>query len=245
MNVVFSFTSNLSEYVSTVIYSLLKNNSNVSCIYIFSDKPVLFKGITCEVKYYLYKEYLTNINSLNKTFLYTDAALVRLFFQDILDVDKILYLDCDVIIDKDISSFYNTDLTDKCAAMVKEIGSENYFGYSKEGEVLPVTYNSGVILMNLEEIRKLNFTSEIIRLLNTYEYFLPDQDVFNVVYANRILDVSGIYNYHFPVEGESIPNDIAIYHWGGFYKENWIYDLPYSEIWKKYESESNIALVAQ
>lgn len=215
MNIAMAFTSNYCKYAKTVIYSLLRNNNNVQCIYIFTDIPVRFSGITCKVVYNTYKQIVSSINSLNKTERYTDAALVKLFLQNTVDVDRILYLDCDVIIDQNISDLYYMDLKGKSALLVEELESKSYSGYSKEGEILDHYYNTGVMVLDLKRLRELDRVPEITRLLNTYSYFLPDQDVFNVIYHDEIIQGDRRYNYH---DFDNNLEDVYIYHWAGYRK---------------------------
>lgn len=122
----------------------------------------------------------------------------RLFLTEILpdSVDRILYLDCDIIINKDLSEFYNTDFDDNHLTACKDAnGNRNKFS---ETETLMFSdiysdstdyFNSGVLLMNIAKMRKdgIKF-STYFEVMKKYAFDLamPDQDLLNFAHAGKI-----------------------------------------------------------
>lgn len=122
------------------------------------------------------------------------SALLKFKLPEILNgIDKVLYLDGDVLINKDISELYNTNLEDYLAAVIVDSGSIYY----KHKFVKQVThyFNSGVMLLNLEKMREEKITDQLFDTKRSLkEDNLMDQNVFNIVFNNRIKLLSIKYN---------------------------------------------------
>lgn len=107
------------------------------------------------------------------------------------EIKRCLYLDPDILIRGSLLSMYQTDLTDKYFAAASHIyGFNNFFNCIRLGLWTHTRYiNSGVMLMNLEEIRK-DFTIESVfacldkkaRIL-----FMGDQDFCNILFGKKML----------------------------------------------------------
>lgn len=53
---------------------------------------------------------LANVNSIN---VWTQACMYRLLLPALIPVDKIIYLDCDVLVNMDITELWQVELNDK------------------------------------------------------------------------------------------------------------------------------------
>lgn len=125
----------------------------------------------------------------------------RLLIGDILpqDVDKILYLDPDIVINKNLEEFYNIDLTGKVVAAGPHI-----YGAFEKINLLRMCMskkshyiNAGVLLINLEEWRKTVTLQQIFDYItkNIKKLILSDQDVINGMFYDRTLYIDErIYN---------------------------------------------------
>ena len=80
----------------------------------------------------------------------TSAAYLRLYLADRLkDVNKVLYLDCDMIALGDIKDLWSQDVSAYIAALVKDAEGTNL---NHLGKLRPKTYfNSGMMLINLDQ----------------------------------------------------------------------------------------------
>ena len=85
---------------------------------------------------------------------YTPAVYYRLSLSDIIkDLDKIIYLDCDTIVHKDLTELY-----------IIKMGKYCYMGFpGHEIGYMVINgtrnfINSGVLLINLKELRKMKAT---------------------------------------------------------------------------------------
>lgn len=116
----------------------------------------------------------------------------RILLPELLpNLEKVLYLDADILATTDLQELYNTNLHDYYAGMVINIKD---FNTHEEWEKYNY-FNSGVILINLKEWRKNNITQKCINELNSKSFKYPDQDVLNNVLKNNILKLNFKWNY--------------------------------------------------
>ncbi len=107
--------------------------------------------------------------------------------------DKILYLDSDITIVGDISELYNTDMgTNLVAAAPDDIIQYNKVFQDYAELVVGVEsytkyFNAGVLLMNLDQLRKFKFQEKFIYLLTTVRFSVAqDQDYLNRLCKGRV-----------------------------------------------------------
>lgn len=122
------------------------------------------------------------------------SSLFKFMIADILpQLDKVLYLDGDIIIKSDISSIFNFDINDYYAAVVIDSGSIYY----KHKYLKKVTnyFNSGVMLLNLNKLRIDNMGKKLCEeKINSRDSSLMDQNVFNIMFNNKIVLLPIKYN---------------------------------------------------
>ena len=239
-----------------MLYSLLKNNPYSITVYILHKD--------------LEKEEITYIkNSLKNKLEVIDIKMddrklkgapvskkfpitmyYRLFAWKYLpkDVDKILYLDPDIIVNKDIMELYEIDLKEDYFAASTHVG---FFIKVFNDIRLNIKYqdiyvNSGVLLMNLKELRKSFITEKEIYTYihkNKRKLFLPDQDVLSKLYKGKIRKIEA-KKFNFTekmVKKRSIScvkNQISIIHYCGR-KKPWLKDCTnkLKDIYLEYEED--------
>ncbi|MDO5386094.1 MAG: DUF4422 domain-containing protein, partial [Pseudomonadota bacterium] len=167
------------------------------------------------------------IKQLNKKELFIchhfqPIVYYRLFLHNVLQkYKKVLYLDSDIIVKKDIAELFNIDLKENIIGAAKDIEVIRSYQNNKETEnyinhILklknPYNYfNSGVLLLNLEEMRKRNIQQIFQNLLNKLHMpKMPDQDILNVALQNNVEFFSENWNfeYHIPLVSVNCPYDI-------------------------------------
>lgn len=107
------------------------------------------------------------------------------------ELTRCLYLDPDIFIRRSLLSMYQMDLTDKYfAAASHTYGFNNFFNCARLGIWSHTRYvNSGIMLLNLEEIRK-DFTVESIfgcLKKKARTLFMGDQDLCNILFRKKML----------------------------------------------------------
>lgn len=128
---------------------------------------------------------------------YTIAASFRLLLPELLkEHDKIIYTDCDVIIRNDLGSLYeNIKLGNNYLAAVYEAALDSQISYLKEIGCEPGYYfNSGFLVMNLDQMRKDGLSKKLIDGLKVPYLQFPDQDVLNIHTKGRVLALKPKYN---------------------------------------------------
>lgn len=119
------------------------------------------------------------------------ATYLRLLLPSVLpDLDKVLYLDCDMIIDGNLKELWDINIENYALAGVRDSENDNIRLYNRLGYDQSLGYiNAGVLLMNLKEWRKDNVLSEAIKRItsNPRKYCYWDQDFINEFYCDRKL----------------------------------------------------------
>jgi len=128
-------------------------------------------------------------------------ACFRLFAAHFLpdDVDRLLYLDPDIIVLKPLTELYNIDLKGKYyAAATHMVGITKPISRWLVGLPRGALYvNSGVLLMDLDLLRKEQKDEDIYRYAkkNLRRLMLYDQDILNGLYHDKILYIDPLlYN---------------------------------------------------
>ncbi len=132
------------------------------------------------------------------------------------ELDRVLYLDPDIVVINSLEELYRTDLQGNLLAActhVKEFLSRINRLRLGAGESCPYL-NSGVLLMDLEALRREQSLEEVVSYVERYgsRLTLPDQDILSALYGDRtlLLDtmrynlsdrILGLYNMN-PRNGE-------------------------------------------
>ena len=211
MNILYQSDNNYAPYMGVSICSLLENNKEAGSINIY----IIDDGIngdnkekinSLSLKYpakisYLTGDILLEDADLVKTFEYTQFrknthSYFKMFIDRLLpDLnERIIYIDCDTVVEGDITGLESIDLKGRAIGMVQDslvssvktsVGMDDTERY----------YNSGVILIDLKRWKELNCSDRIykhIRDIRTYG--TVDQDVLNVELHDEISTLPVRYN---------------------------------------------------
>lgn len=132
----------------------------------------------------------------------SSGAYLRLLLHRLLSgVEKVLYLDVDILVRESLSPVWHMDLGRNLLAAVKgpvnlqekwEWNSSRSYWKLLEG-ARGGYINSGVLLMNLEEIRRRQLDEQWERLAEEKLYY-QDQDILNITCQGSIAYLSPKYN---------------------------------------------------
>lgn len=121
---------------------------------------------------------------------------------------KVVYLDCDMIICQDIAKLYDTQMGDHLIAAAidpdfagqcnmktsdmkqycqKTLGIENPFTY----------FQAGVLVFQVQEMRKTITVSKLLEMSDTGIYRFSDQDILNIVCKDRVVYLDMSWNVLF------------------------------------------------
>ena len=274
VNLVFTTDKNYKDYLMVTLNSAVKNkaedsiyNINILCVDLspkemakyqkYNMKNVNIKTIPLKVAT------LNGVGDFEVKNDVTRADLFKFYMPDLFpDLDKILYIDVDTIILKDLRELYNTNLGNKYIGVVNKTVRDKRtiplpFGHALVGPVR--AYNCGVILYNLKLWRKHNITQKLINEKNKdTERELMTQNAFNIVITQRhIKKLSPIYNYNSSWTSiqfvlnefkkvykpylknintiDELFDNTVILHYAGDYKPWNNNEVFHGEVWKQYK----------
>lgn len=270
MNILCSCDANYVPYCGIMLTSLFENNKDYSIdVYLFcNNKKVDTTQLFQLAKNYGQKILTINIDDvlvdgfpIKDTDHITKATYYRLYAADFLpnNVDRVLYLDCDIIINKSLSALYDSDLTDYSAAVVLDCNYYQEDRNRKLGVVKPnIYFNAGVLLINLSYWRANRVLNKFIQYTNTHSHLLDthDQDLLNVVLQGNVKYLSIEYNYQIGFlhkknlseynEGLRMEiktvhaADIVVWHFSTAVKpwNCWYFAYPHKNVWDNYKNKS-------
>ena len=236
----FSTDDNYIPYLDVAISSLIANASKEYEYRIIILNTGLKEDNVCKVKeneregfkidFIDISEEVENIKSRFKDVYHFSVVMYyRLFIASLFpEYDKVVYLDCDLVVLGDISELYNVELGDNILGAAPEAFVQNtpeFRLYAKTAlGVDPDRYvNSGVLLMNLREFRKNQIEEKFVKLITEYDFDLldPDQAYLNYLCLGKIHVLPNGWNKEpMPLACEEKKN---IVHYA-LYKKPWQYD---------------------
>lgn len=236
----FSTDNNYIPFLDVAVRSLIKNASkeyNYKLIVLNTglepeniEKVKMNEQPGFEIEFVDISEQLDYIKAkLKNVYHFSIVTYYRLFIASLFpQYDKVLYLDCDLVVLGDVSELYNADLGKNILGACPEEFVQNTPEFRLYAEkaigVDPDTYvNAGVLVMNLARFRKHKIEKKFIRLITDYDFDLldPDQAYLNYLCRGRILSLPNGWNkepFDIPCEGKK-----NIVHYA-LYKKPWQYD---------------------
>ncbi len=208
INICLSSDNNYSQYAGVVISSVLLNAKNNDFIKFYildggiddknKEKILSLKDLKqCEINFIKIDESLFETYKTIGTHSYISlSTYYRLKLASMLpDVDKILYLDCDIIVTDSLSELFNTDIKDYYAAGVIDTAMKSS-GWVPKLEKGNKYFNAGVLLFNLDLIREDNIENKFEQYTkNEIENIrVGDQQIINVVCQGKIKEVNSQWN---------------------------------------------------
>lgn len=147
------------------------------------------------------REFRQCIPQKNLETRFTPGCMLRLYADMMPDLpDKILYLDNDIICRRDFSGFYHTDLEGAELAGVLDYYGSWFF----RRNILKRDYlNSGVLLLNLGEIRKSGLFERCRQRCRVKKMFMPDQSAINKL-AKVKIKVPRMYNEQRKLKADTV-----------------------------------------
>lgn len=210
INIAFITDQNYLDYFLVAVNSLLEHTKSdlvVRAIITFpinesikeKEKKISEKYENVSFSFVFFDEnnHLKEINSKNHV---SKAAYAKIFLPNILnDTDKVIFLDSDLLILDDIKKlwqhFDNNEFT---------IGAVWDPAYNQDNKLLKLethdkTFNSGVMLMNLNNMRINNDMTKLKEFIDEKNHlsYLNDQAAFNYIYAKMWFELPLRWNIQY------------------------------------------------
>lgn len=254
----FAADDNYVPFLAVSIKSMLDNASK----YYFYNIYILTEGISKEnqkrlkkyettnskIRFVELSSYIAKIKDRLASTLrdyYTESIFYRLFIAALHpELKKAIYLDCDIVVLGDISKLYNTKLgTNILGAVTDDVisGNPDFRIYASEAVGVDYTkyFNSGVLLMNLDEYRKQKIQERFIYLLikHNFETAAPDQDYLNVLCKDKVLYLDKGWDKM--STDENFDGKLNLIHYNNFRKPWYYDDVPYEKYFWEYAKKTD------
>ena len=207
MNVVFAANVVFLPHLYVALASLLDMNKDGLAVHVFYVEigegeiiklQAFAHAMGLELHTYLCDKHV--LESFSNPGHYSWATYLRLMVASVLDeqIDKVLYLDCDLVVNGDIEELWNTDIQGYSMAgvydtVLSHLIIKDYIGYDyiKDGY-----FNAGVLLINLRYWREHAVEKKLFDYLKTHQAKLNDQDALNAVLHGTIKPLHPKWNCH-------------------------------------------------
>ena len=177
---------------------------------------------------------------------YSKETYCRVFIPRVFpQYDKVIYLDCDIVVKGDISEFYNIDIGDNILGAASEEVMMEYdvFGdYVEKALGIPREkyFSAGVLLINAKKYREDDIETKFIDLMNTYTFRVTqDEDYLNLICKDNVFWLEQQWNTEVYGNIAYDESEFKIIHYIMVSKP-WHYeDCKYANHFWKYAKETN------
>lgn len=199
INVCLCSDSNFLKPLEIAVFSILTNAKAEINLHIikaddFNEDNLVSLASKFDAKMFFYE---INIDLPEKG-RFSKAMYGRLYMADILpiSIEKVIYLDCDIVVNKCISCLWNVDIQGASLGAVPETNSIIKNALIKKHK-LSDYFNSGVLIVDLNKARtNSNFTSAINLLqMRGVDFEYPDQDSLNIIFDGDWYKMDLTFNY--------------------------------------------------
>lgn len=214
INVAYACNEAYMEQTTVSLISLFINNKAVDDIVIyFIDMGItedsaknlkqLAESYGRKLKVIPFKEIAYDLNVKN-TGRHIQSVYAKLFFGRFTELDRILYLDSDIVVADSLLPLWNIDLKDNVCAGVETIHTiqdNEQMGLSSAERAI----NDGMVLMDLKKWRDENFLERCLKYIedNNGEPPVLSEGTINAVCKGRIKIIDPRYNLMSAIVGES------------------------------------------
>lgn len=280
MDIVYACDNKFVEIMLSSMVSLLDHNSQEHVRFyvlddtIQSDKKDNIRNVIslygAELQFLDITGYASKINQISGLRLnqsWPVVSFVRLYLAELIpdEIGKILYLDCDTIVNNNLQYLFDINMSEYAIAGVRDSMDVHY---KEQISLAPddLYINSGVILYNMDKVREMDLSNKFLGIINdcgkSFKY--PDQDMINVLFRGSILELQLEYNvlsqqlyfayddyiayrnandyYSKEVFEQANANPVILHYTGGFaYARPWYRNCkhPYLSLFEQYYKRAN------
>ncbi|MHA3103831.1 glycosyltransferase family 8 protein [Acinetobacter sp. ANC 3791] len=203
INIAFAIDKNYLKPCGITLYSITKNNPDINIdFHIFTTffnpkryQDILEKNNNIRIHVYILNTQFYDNLQVNGHF--TTAIYYRLSIASILKdkLDSFWYLDADILcvdsikgmLSIDINNYVLAAVQDKCMKpdYIESIGLNSNNKY----------FNSGVLFINVKAWNDFQVFEKFNQLISNRDYKFPDQDVLNILLANKVNFIDEKFNF--------------------------------------------------
>lgn len=228
INIALGFDKNYLPYAGTTIKSILETNKeNEIHFYIMIDNSINIIDIFFLKRMIEKSDKSVEFINMKKRFknLDTNGWSIAMYYPLVLpslcNDEKVLFLDSDIIVTGDLTELYNTNLEGYLCGAVRDYGLITYINNNSKAKIhnnkqmsickyftdirkwnkedLKKYCNSGMLLFNLNEMRKNNTEKQMLKVIKEGALMFPDQDCINICCQEKIKILPMQYNFQIMV----------------------------------------------
>ena len=200
LRVIYSSDDNYAQHLGASLYSLLDNNRDFEEIEIYviennmteANKEKLVSVadsfVNANVRFISFQKWQDRLK-LDMPWPISVSSYARLFVSDMLSpgIDRIIYLDCDMIITASLKEMWETELSGCIIGAVQDAVSDPVKAAVGLGSTEKY-FNAGLLLIDLDKWRSENIQEKITDFLNEKngKVVHHDQGVLNGVLKGRV-----------------------------------------------------------
>lgn len=184
-----------AEHVLTTIKSICYHHQNIRFYLLNNDFPKewfdilnqALSALNCQIQdIKIHHDTLKNYPTFPHI---TEATFYRYFIPTLVPEDKVLYLDCDLVVNGSLNDLFHVDLQDYFVAAVRDPIAKYHHQIDE--------FNAGVMLINNRLWKETNMTEQCLALTHQLGNQLKngDQEVLNLLLKDKCLELNRGYNY--------------------------------------------------
>lgn len=195
-----SSDNNYAPYIATTIASICDNTAAFCEFYILdggikTDNKTKIKTLMEQYNNFSIEYINIDTEKYFKNFVTNSYITLPTYYRFIipqlkLNLERILYLDVDIIVKGDIQELFNTNLDNKVLGAIKDLGDSYYIKrlkFNVEIDPSHTYFNAGVLLIDCKKWREQNISEKLFNTEKKYrgKLLCNDQDVLNKVFENN------------------------------------------------------------
>ncbi len=159
-----------------------------------------------QIKFMNVKRFVVSYRLEAKEHISTETFFRFLILDILKEYEKVLYLDCDLIVCRDIEELFHTDLKDNYLGAAHD---PDFMGQCNDSSLTTREYCSsvlkmrspwdyfqaGVLLLNVKELRKHVKVHQLFEMADTGIYRYSDQDILNSVCEGHVKELDMAWNF--------------------------------------------------
>lgn len=195
INIAFAIDAKYTPHLEALLKSICYYNKHVNFYVLHNDIPAeWFEGIRCKLEkmgnnlfsIHISDDIFKNYKTLEH--ISSSSSYYRLMIPKLINQDRVLYLDADIIVNGPLSDFYYSDLDDAPIGVVKDYGLGEHFPFPYlDASASRNYFNSGVLLIDCVKWRNEGLVDTLLQTAEEYAHqaLFGDQCILNIVLRER------------------------------------------------------------
>ena len=195
INIAFAIDAKYTPHLEALLKSICYYNKNVNFYVLHNDIPQeWFEGIQFKLEkmgYNLFSIHISDdIFKDYKTLehISSSSSYYRLMIPKLINQDRVLYLDSDIILNGSLSDFYYSDLEGAPVGVIRDYCTMQTFPFPYLDESISRKYfNSGVLLIDCAKWRNEGLVNTLLQTVEEYgeQVLYGDQCILNIVLREK------------------------------------------------------------